>query len=53
MAALVKACPEKRAQLERAGLKARVMALMQDGDEGVRWESLRAVGEWLRYNVGS
>ncbi|KAK5137344.1 hypothetical protein LTR08_008921 [Meristemomyces frigidus] len=52
VAALVKACPEKRAVLETFGLKGRVMGLMQDGDEGVRWESLRAVGEWLRYNVG-
>ena len=52
VAALVKACPDKRAVLEKFGLKGRVMGLMQDGDEGVRWESLRAVGEWLRYNVG-
>ena len=49
VAFLVKECPEKRQQLERMGLKARVMALMQDENEGVRWESLRAVGEWLRY----
>lgn len=49
VAFLVKECPEKRQQLERAGLKARVMALMQDENESVRWESLRAVGEWLRY----
>ncbi|SMQ46953.1 unnamed protein product [Zymoseptoria tritici ST99CH_3D1] len=50
VAFLVKTCPEKRAVLEKLGLKVRVMALMQDGDEGVRWESLRAVGEWLRYS---
>lgn len=50
VAFLVKECPEKRQQLERMGLKARVMALMQDENEGVRWESLRAVGEWLRYS---
>ena len=50
VAFLVKECPEKRQQLERWGLKARVMALMQDENEGVRWESLRAVGEWLRYS---
>ncbi|KAK3056206.1 H(+)-transporting V1 sector ATPase subunit H [Extremus antarcticus] len=50
VAFLVKECPEKRPQLERFGLKARVMALMQDDNEGVRWESLRAVGEWLRYH---
>jgi V-type H+-transporting ATPase subunit H len=49
VAFLVKQCPEKRSQLERAGLKSRVMALMQDENESVRWESLRAVGEWLRY----
>jgi V-type H+-transporting ATPase subunit H len=50
VAFLVKECPAKRQQLERMGLKARVMALMQDDNESVRWESLRAVGEWLRYS---
>lgn len=49
VAFLVKECPEKRQQLEKFGLKIRVMALMQDDNESVRWESLRAVGEWLRY----
>ncbi|KAK6443282.1 H(+)-transporting V1 sector ATPase subunit H [Oleoguttula sp. CCFEE 5521] len=53
VANLVKQCPEKRSQLERAGLKARVMTLMQDENESVRWESLRAVGEWLRYTFDS
>lgn len=47
---LVKEAPEKRSQLERLGLKGRVMELMGDEDEGVRWESLRAVGEWMRYS---
>ncbi|GMF72715.1 unnamed protein product [Aspergillus oryzae] len=46
---LVKELPGRRAQLEKLGLKARVMELMADKDESVRWESLRAVGEWLRY----
>lgn len=46
---LVKELPERRTQLEKLGLKARVMELMADKDESVRWESLRAVGEWLRY----
>lgn len=50
VAALVKAAPEMRQRLEKLGLKARVMALMQDENEHVRWESLRAVGEWLRYS---
>lgn len=50
VAFLVKECPEKRHQLERFGLKVRVMSLMQDENESVRWESLRAVGEWLRYS---
>lgn len=50
VAFLVKECPDKRQQLEKLGLKARVMALMQDENETVRWESLRAVGEWLRYS---
>ena len=47
---LVKQCPEKRDTLEKLGIKVRVMELMTDKDEGVRWESLRAVGEWLRYS---
>jgi len=50
VASLVKECPAKRQQLEKLGLKARVMSLMQDENEAVRWESLRAVGEWLRYS---
>ncbi|EED24111.1 Vacuolar ATP synthase subunit H, putative [Talaromyces stipitatus ATCC 10500] len=47
---LVKEVPERRTQLEKLGLKTRVMELMTDHDESVRWESLRAVGEWLRYS---
>ena len=47
---LVKEAPEKRGQLEKLGIKGRVMELMQDKDEAVRWESLRAVGEWMRYS---
>ncbi|KAF2401093.1 vacuolar ATP synthase subunit H [Trichodelitschia bisporula] len=50
IACLVKEVPEKRPVLERLGLKARVMELMVEPDETVRWESLRAVGEWLRYS---
>lgn len=48
---LVREVPDQRQQLEKLGLKRRVMELMSDQDETVRWESLRAVGEWLRYNV--
>src|SRR5271155_1458196 len=40
---LVKEVPEQRNTLEKLGLKARVMELMTDKDESVRWESLRAV----------
>ena len=48
---LVKEAPELRSRLEKYGLKARVMAVMaKEQDESVRWESLRAVGEWLRYS---
>jgi V-type H+-transporting ATPase subunit H len=47
---LVKEVPERRQQLERLGLKTRIMELMAEPDESVRWESLRAVGEWLRYS---
>ncbi len=50
VACLVKEVPEKRGMLEKIGLKTRVMELMQEPDESVRWESLRAVGEWLRYS---
>jgi V-type H+-transporting ATPase subunit H len=53
VACLVKEVPEKRQQLEKLGLKVRVMGLMQEADESVRWESLRAVGEWLRYSFES
>ena len=52
VACLVKEVPEKRAALEKAGLKGRVMELMGYEDETVRWEALRSVGEFLRYNVG-
>jgi V-type H+-transporting ATPase subunit H len=47
---LVKEAPEQRQRLEKFGLKTRVMRLMAEADEAVRWESLRAVGEWLRYS---
>jgi V-type H+-transporting ATPase subunit H len=47
---LVKMCPEMRESLERLGIKGRVMELMGEADETVRWESLKAVGEWLRYS---
>ncbi|MCJ1399820.1 H(+)-transporting V1 sector ATPase subunit H [Xylographa trunciseda] len=47
---LVKECPEKRGELENLGLKGRVMQLMAESDENVRYESLNAVGEWLRYS---
>lgn len=46
---LVKEVADRRGQLEKLGIKVRVMELMQDRDEDVRWQSLRAVGEWLRY----
>lgn len=47
---LVKEVPEKRTQLEKLGLKTRVMELMAEGDETVRWESLNALSGWLRYS---
>jgi V-type H+-transporting ATPase subunit H len=48
--ALVKEVPEKRNQLEKLGLKTRIMELMQEPDETVRWESLNALSGWLRYS---
>lgn len=50
VACLVKECPDKKSALERVGLKAKVMELMTSPDESVRWEGLRAVGEWMRYS---
>ncbi|KAI9673544.1 MAG: H(+)-transporting V1 sector ATPase subunit H [Trizodia sp. TS-e1964] len=47
---LVKEIPEKRGQLEKLGLKARVMELMSEEDKSIKWESLKATGEWLRYS---
>ena len=47
---LVKEVPDKRAQLETLGLKGRVMELMADKDESIRYEALKAVGEWMRYS---
>ncbi|TVY59542.1 V-type proton ATPase subunit H [Lachnellula suecica] len=47
---LVKEVPEKRYQLEKLGLKARVMELMTEKEESVRWESLNALSGWLRYS---
>lgn len=47
---LVKEVPEKRSQLEKLGLKTRIMELMAEADENVRWESLRALGGWLQYS---
>ncbi|KAG9234113.1 armadillo-type protein [Amylocarpus encephaloides] len=47
---LVKEVPEKRNQLERLGLKTRVMELMAEKEETVRWESLNALSGWLRYS---
>ncbi|MCJ1308087.1 H(+)-transporting V1 sector ATPase subunit H [Agyrium rufum] len=50
---LVKECPDKRTLLEKMGIKSRVMELMNEPNESVRWESLKATGEWLRYNFES
>ncbi|KPI39084.1 V-type proton ATPase subunit H [Cyphellophora attinorum] len=48
---LVREAPEHRTTLEKLGLKGRVMELMNDSDESVRWESLKAVGGWMRYSM--
>ncbi|KAL9087188.1 MAG: hypothetical protein Q9159_003755 [Coniocarpon cinnabarinum] len=50
VAMLVKECPDKKSALEKIGLKTRVMELMTNPDESIRWEGLRAVGEWMRYS---
>ena len=50
---LVKLVPAKRDTLEKLGMKVRIMELMTDSNEAVRWESLKAVGEWMRYSFGS
>ncbi|KAE8376285.1 armadillo-type protein [Aspergillus bertholletiae] len=43
---LVKELPGRRTQLEKLGLKARVMELMADKDESVRWEKY-SPGEFI------
>ncbi|RMZ90381.1 hypothetical protein DV736_g2388, partial [Chaetothyriales sp. CBS 134916] len=48
---LVREVPEQRSALEALGLKVRIMELMTDPDESVRWEALKALGEWLRYSA--
>ena len=48
--ALVKEVPEKRLQLEKLGLKTRIMELMAEKEESVRWESLNALSGWLKYS---
>ncbi|KAH8884030.1 ARM repeat-containing protein [Thozetella sp. PMI_491] len=50
---LVREVPEKRYQLEKLGLKTRIMELMGEADENVRWESLQALGGWLKYSFDS
>ncbi|KAK4192679.1 V-type proton ATPase subunit H [Podospora australis] len=50
LGSLVREVPERRGSLEKFGLKTRVMELMSDTDENVRWESLRALGGWLQYS---
>src|SRR6266536_1925856 len=47
---LVKEVPERRYQLEKLGLKSRIMELMTEKEETVRWESLNALSGWLRYS---
>lgn len=47
---LVKEVPEKRYQLEKLGLKTRIMELMTEKDESIRWESLNALSGWLKYS---
>lgn len=47
---LVKEVPEKRQQLEKLGLKTRIMELMTEKDESIRWESLNALSGWLKYS---
>ncbi|KAF3186994.1 H(+)-transporting V1 sector ATPase subunit H [Orbilia oligospora] len=49
---LVKEVPEKRRVWDGVRVKARVMELMGDSDPEVRYESLKAVQEFLRYAFG-
>ncbi|KAK6511812.1 H(+)-transporting V1 sector ATPase subunit H [Arthrobotrys musiformis] len=49
---LVKEVPEKRRVWDGVKVKARVMELMGDSDPEVRYESLKAVQEFLRYAFG-
>lgn len=47
---LVRDVPEKSLQLEKLGFKTRLIELMQEADEAVRWESLNALSGWLKYS---
>ncbi|KAF3917145.1 hypothetical protein ABW20_dc0109888 [Dactylellina cionopaga] len=49
---LVKEVPEKRRVWDSLMVKTRVMGLMADSDPEVRYESLKAVQEFLRYAFG-
>ncbi|KAK6353846.1 H(+)-transporting V1 sector ATPase subunit H [Orbilia blumenaviensis] len=49
---LVREVPEKRRVWDGVAVKARVMQLMGDSDPEVRYESLKAVQEFLRYAFG-
>ncbi|KAF3935853.1 hypothetical protein ABW19_dt0204381 [Dactylella cylindrospora] len=49
---LVKEVPEKRRVWDGLRVKARIMELMGDSDPEVRYESLKAVQEFLRYAFG-
>jgi V-type H+-transporting ATPase subunit H len=48
---LVKEIPEKRQQLEKPGLKTRIMELMAEPDDSVRLTSLNVLAGWLRYSL--
>ncbi|KAI1005527.1 hypothetical protein K3495_g2693 [Podosphaera aphanis] len=50
---LVRDLPEKSIQLEKLGFKTRLIELMQEADESVRWESLHALSGWLKYSFES
>ena len=47
---IVREVPDTRPRLEKLGLKARIMELMADENENIRWYSLRTLADWLKFS---
>ncbi|KAJ2897265.1 ARM repeat-containing protein [Zalerion maritima] len=47
---MVREVPDRRPRMEKLGLKARIMELMADENENIRWYSLRTLADWLKFS---